>query len=267
MTSERFNRQSFLGVRSEEILRGCRIAVVGLGGGGSHIAQQLAHIGIGRFVLVDPDVVEESNLNRLVGATATDVAQRTPKVDVAAHLIGGVNPAANIVRVTEIWQNQPDSLRDCDVIFACVDSFNGRDQLERFARRFLIPFIDIGMDVTISANHHAVAGQVAISLPAQPCLWCMGLLTTELLELEAQKYGQAGGRPQVIWPNGVLASTAVGIFVNLVTPWHDELSLPILLEYDGDAHTAAASNKVPILKQMSCKHYPAADVGDPFYEP
>jgi hypothetical protein len=38
--------------------------------------------------------------------------------------------------------------------------------------------------------------------------------------VEAEKYGAAGSRPQVVWPNGVLASTAVGLAVQLLTPWH-----------------------------------------------
>jgi molybdopterin/thiamine biosynthesis adenylyltransferase len=66
-------RQSFLGDNSDDALQHLRVAIVGLGGGGSHIAQQLAHLGVGQFVLVDPDRIEESNLNRLVGGTVADV--------------------------------------------------------------------------------------------------------------------------------------------------------------------------------------------------
>jgi ThiF family len=56
------------------------VGLAGLGGGGSHIVQQLAHIGFQRFVVYDGDVVEESNLNRLVGATSIDVPAETPKL-------------------------------------------------------------------------------------------------------------------------------------------------------------------------------------------
>ena len=61
-------RQSFLGANSEEAFSKCHAAIIGLGGGGSHIAQQLAHLGVGNFVLFDPDHVEKTNLNRLVGS-------------------------------------------------------------------------------------------------------------------------------------------------------------------------------------------------------
>jgi molybdopterin-synthase adenylyltransferase len=45
--SERYARQSFLGPKSKEVFKNCRVCIIGLGGGGSHVVQQLAHIGIG----------------------------------------------------------------------------------------------------------------------------------------------------------------------------------------------------------------------------
>ncbi len=267
MASSRFQRQSFLGKRSQKILSGCRIGIVGLGGGGSHIVQQLAHIGIGTFVIADPDIVEDSNLNRLVGATAADVENATRKVEVAERLIRAVNPAANVIPIPERWQAKPDFLRDCDVIFGCVDGYTERDQLERMARRFLILYIDIGMDVHQAGKRYSISGQVALSMPGEPCLWCMGLLTDNLVTQENQNYGYAGDRPQVIWPNGILASTAVGLFMQLVTPWHDYHRLPILVEYDGNSHKLLPSEKLSILDQKTCTHYTSTDLGDPFFNP
>ena len=81
--SERLSRQSFLGVRSDEILSSVRVGIIGLGGGGAHVVQQLAHVGVADFVTCDPDRVEESNLNRLVGAAAADAESGTLKTDVA----------------------------------------------------------------------------------------------------------------------------------------------------------------------------------------
>jgi molybdopterin/thiamine biosynthesis adenylyltransferase len=78
MTSDRSSRQSFL--RSVATRRR-RIDIIGLGGG-SHLAQQCAHIGFQRYAMYNADVLEDSNLNRTVGATEPDVAART-KVAVA----------------------------------------------------------------------------------------------------------------------------------------------------------------------------------------
>jgi molybdopterin-synthase adenylyltransferase len=65
-------RQSFLGPKSDEILDSILVAVVGLGGAGSHVVQQLGHVGIGAVHSADPDKAELSNLNRLVGTTRSD---------------------------------------------------------------------------------------------------------------------------------------------------------------------------------------------------
>lgn len=261
----RFDRQSFLGPQSSEILGGCRVAVIGLGGGGSHVVQQLAHLGVGELVLFDHDRVEDHNLNRLVGATAADVGASAPKVTIADRLIHGVNPDARVVGVPQRWQDSGERLRDCDVVFGCVDDYAGRDEIERAARRFLIPYIDVGMDVVQSGDAFLISGQVMLSIPGGPCLWCMGFLREDVLDREAARYGAAGGQPQVVWPNGLLASAAVGIFVQLVTPWHREHRLVQFLEYEGNLQALVPSNKLAHLPS-TCRHYPeSADLGDPFW--
>jgi len=260
-------RQSFLGKDSEIVLGRTRAALVGLGGGGSHIAQQLAHIGVGSFLPIDPDCMEDTNLNRLVGGTMEDVKLGTPKVDIAERLIKAVNPAAEIIKRQASWTEVTAELRDVDVIFACVDSIACRNELEAFARRFLIPLIDIGMDVHESNDGFSISGQVMLSLPGRPCMRCMGLVTDEALAKEAAKYGAAGGRPQVVWPNGTLASIAVGVFMRLTTPWEMRKATPLLLEYDGDLQTVVPSNKLAYLP-AHCKHYDSLhEIGDPFWIP
>src|SRR5882724_6310363 len=98
-----FSRQSFLGKDSGMIFARVKIGVVGLGGGGSHIVLQLAHIGVLNYVVVDPDVIDDSNLNRLVGGTAQDVADSIPKVRIADRIIRGVNPTAKVMGVPDTW--------------------------------------------------------------------------------------------------------------------------------------------------------------------
>jgi hypothetical protein len=265
--SERYARQSFLGARSEETFKNCRACIIGLGGGGSHIAQQLAHIGIGNFSIFDGDYVEDSNLNRLVGATQQDVASHTPKTVVAARLIQGINPNASIKAIPKKWQEAATLLRDADVIFGCVDSFSERQQIETTSRRYLIPYIDIGMDVHDLGDQFAISGQVILSMPGELCMKCLGFLRDDLLAREAENYGAAGSRPQVIWPNGVLASLAVGIFVQLMTPWHKNQRRVWYLEYDGNSQTVAISNRLKHLAGTVCNHFSSLeDLGDPFWK-
>ena len=260
-------RQSFLGADSEVVLGRSRAALVGLGGGGSHIAQQLAHIGLGNFLVIDPDFIDDTNLNRLVGATMEDVRLGTAKIDIAERVIKAVNPAAETIKRRANWTEVTAELRDVDVIFACVDSIGCRSELEGFARRFLIPLIDIGMDVHESSGEFSISGQVMLSMPGKPCMKCMGLVTDEALAKEAARYGAAGGKPQVVWPNGTLASIAVGLFMKLVTPWETHKATPLLLEYDGDLQTVAPSNKLAYLPAY-CKHFDSLnELGDPFWTP
>lgn len=264
---EQSKRQSFLGEESDETFEGLRVAIVGLGGGGSHIAQQLAHVGVGVFVLFDPDRIEESNLNRLIGGTLSDVSSNEWKVEIASRVIRSVNPHAAVTLVKDQWQQEADRLKNCDLIFGCIDSFAGRDELERAARRYMTPYIDIGMDVYLEKDgRYSISGQVALSMPGEACLHCMNVLRPELIAQEAAEYGKAGGRPQVVWPNGVLASLAVGIMVELVTPWHDHHHPSILLEYDGNVPEVRAGSAVPFLRGKACPHFAnPTDLGDPWY--
>lgn len=261
------SRQSFLGPKSDGILASANVGIIGLGGGGSHIAQQLAHVGVGNFLLFDPDKVEDTNLNRLVGATLRDVKRQVLKTKIAYRLIKGINPRAKVTQIPKPWQEEPLALRDCDIVFGCVDTYGARDEIERACRRFLIPYIDIGMDVTETQGSpgYVISGQMILSVPGAICMRCMGFLNEKVLSEEARRYGAAGGRPQVIWPNGVLASIAVGAFVQLVTPWYN--SPPIsYVEYDGNTQTLSASNRLAYLVGKQCRHFASVtDLGDPFW--
>jgi molybdopterin-synthase adenylyltransferase len=261
------SRQSFLGDASKQILNSVRIGIVGLGGGGSHIAQQLAHIGVGTFIIVDPQTIdpEGTNLNRLVGATVEDVKNKTPKVAIASRLILGINPSAEILPRQSLWSEALNELRMCTVIFGCVDSFRARDELESFCRRNLIAYIDIGMDVGTSVVGHFICGQAILSSPNTPCLRCVGMISNDKLTQEAKMYGDVGPRAQVIWPNALLASTTVALFMQLIVPWHNQPVESAYLELDGNSNTISPSYLLKIRETLPCTHYPIENVGDPFF--
>lgn len=99
-------------------LAGKRVAIVGLGSGGGAVALNLAMSGVGNFVLVDDDVLEEGNVVRHV-ADRRYIGQ--PKVEAVADLIRHRNPKANIeVRVGRIEQNM-DVLDHIDILVSAVD--------------------------------------------------------------------------------------------------------------------------------------------------
>ena len=262
------DRQSFLGANSEARLAAATVGLVGLGGGNSHVAQQLAHLGICGFVLLDDDIISPTNLNRLVGGTLEDVKAERPKVEIATRVIRAVNPDARIVMRSARWQEVGDLLKGCDIIVGGLDHIGSKDELEAFCRRFMIPYIDMGMDVTSLPNSRQslVSGQVVLSMPGEPCLRCLQLVTDERLKAEAQRYGVAGSRPQVVWPNGVLASTAVGLVVQLVTPWMADPPRSAYFAYDANLGTVTPSDRLTRRRGKPCPHYPAKAVGDPMFD-
>jgi hypothetical protein len=261
MSADRYSRQSFLGADAEERIARCTIAIPGLGGGGSHIVQQLAHIGFQNYIIYDDDRVEESNLNRLVGAKAVDALAETSKLHLAKMMIYGLQPRARVQAFSCKWQERPEPLREGQIVIGCVDSYKGREELEIACRRYLMHYIDIGMDVH-GKEPPVIGGQVILSSPGGYCLRCMGFLTDEKLAREAALYGNAGGRPQVVWPNGVLASTAVGLAVDLVTNWTRKGRSHAYLVYDGNAGTVQNSHTLRNLN-AACDHYPTVEIGDP----
>lgn len=209
-------------------LRGAKIAVVGAGGGGSHVIQQLAYLGIGEIVVIDPDVYQDSNRHRLVGGLRADLG--SPKVNVFHRLARkiGLGGLVRRVRAAVPDGDAVEALRDCDVIVGCVDTLFARSDLQELASRYLIPYIDIGATVrlvpgaSVSDPRIVVAGNVFTFVPGSFCLWCCGFLSRE--KIEAEQNGPTRGyfeknrqEAQVVSFNGVLASQAVTEVLQLLT--------------------------------------------------
>lgn len=264
--SERFSRQGFLGPDAQVALENARVGIIGMGGGGSHLVQQLLHVGVRHLRVFDHDRLDESNLNRTVGATAWDAEEQIRKVAIARRLAAAVLPDNRMVAIPGEWQQHPELLRGCDVVIGAVDTFAGRRDLEAVCRRFVIPLVDVGMDVhTLPGEPPRMGGQVIVSIPGARCMHCLGFLTDERLAREAANYGGAGGRPQVVWPNGVLASTAVGIVVDLLTGWSGVRDRIPFLSYDGNLGILGEHPRWPYIGHGPCPHYPAGQIGDPVF--
>jgi hypothetical protein len=261
--SSRYVRQSFLGQQSERTFSQTCVGIIGLGGGGSHVVQQLSHLGFSKLILCDAEIIDDTNLNRTVGATDVDVRRKRLKVAIAERNVRELLRNAKVVTHPGKWETAADKLMFCDVIIGCIDSFIGRRDLEAFCRRHMIPYIDVGMDVkeTASAGYE-IFGQVILSMPGRPCMHCMGFLTDDLLAEEARAYGVAGGRPQVVWANGALSSAAVGIIVDLVTGWSQSARDCIYLNFVGSTLSIRDDRRMPHLTSP-CLHYSLLNTGDP----
>lgn len=264
---DRYHRQSFLGADSDNIIARTKVAVVGLGGGGSHIVQQLSHLGFRNFVLFDHDRITATNLNRLIGGTLADVQKKVLKIDIAARVILSLHRKPLIEKYAAKWETRREALLDCDLVFGCVDQLIPRRELEAFCRRNLIPYIDVGMDVLKTEAAHEIYGQVILSMPGCACMHCSGFLDSGKMAKEAAAYGDAGSNPQVVWSNGVICSTAVGVAVDLLTDWSKTSRSTVFLNMVGSRGTLMPDRRLETLKKITCGHYPLTQAGDPVLRP
>ena len=86
------------------------------------------------------------------------------------------------------------------------------------------------------------------------------------LAREAALYGDAGSPPQMVWPNGVLAATAVGIVVDLLTNWTRSLRGTVYLMYDGNAGAITPHPRLVYHDGAPCPHVPPDQVGAPLFK-
>ena len=217
--------------------------------------------------LPDPKPIKDRNINRLIGATEKDVTAKAPKVDIAERLIKSIRSTAVVQKHMTTWQQNPDALKRCDIIFGCIDGFQQRRMLEVQARRYLIPYIDIGMDVYPAQGGEPprMVGQIILSMPGESCMRCLNFPNEAALASDAENYGSAGINPQVVWPNGILTSTAVGIAVDLLTGWTKRPKECVYFSYDGNAMIVAPHPKFE-RRNLTCKHFPLDEVGNPKFK-
>lgn len=254
------SRQAFLGRDAEQSFARCNVGIVGLSGGGSHVAHQLAHVGFRNYSLFDPADLAGTDVNRVVGTGEADLTPARSKVWLAERAIRRVRRDVQVATFKSTWQEAAQALALCDVVFGCVDGLQQRDQLEAALRRYRVPYIDVGLDVRrAETGPPRMAGQVILSAPGSPCMRCLGFLDDAKLGREAARYGDAGPNAQVVWANGVLASTAVGIAIQLLTGWCDSPP-PLYLSYDGNLGTVSPHVRLEFAP-AECVHYPPSAAG------
>lgn len=121
---DKFSRTEMLiGNKGMEKLKSAKVAVFGLGGVGSFVCEGLARSGLGNFILVDFDRVDESNINRQLIATSETVGKY--KVDLMKKRILEINPDANIETYREFYMTDSQTeiiTEDLSYAVDCVDT-------------------------------------------------------------------------------------------------------------------------------------------------
>lgn len=241
---EIFARQILLiGNEGQALIRKARIAVVGLGGGGSHVVQQLAHMGVGEILGIDGDRVERTNRGRLIGMTWWDtLLWRRRKTAVMARMVSRINRSVSFTPVPYFLPEQPaiEAVKRADIVVGCFDTLHARADLQDLAWRFLIPYVDIGMLIQPQSKGHpfTIGGHVATLIPGEYCQWCIEMLSEQKLKEESKgrprSYMQgADAQAQVVSMNGALASQAATEVLQLLTGYAPVDQQMTFKKYDG----------------------------------
>jgi len=164
---ERYRRQiAVFGEEGQEKIGKTRLLIAGAGGLGSTAALFAAMAGFGTIRIMDPDCIEETNLNRQVLYREADIGR--PKADTAARAIRAMNASIDVEPVTAAIGTTPvkDSIRNIDVVIDGLDNYPARFLLADAAWRCRVPFI------------HGAAegfyGRVCTIVPeTSPCLRCI----------------------------------------------------------------------------------------------
>lgn len=230
----RYLRQMLIegwGLQGQQRLRSATVFIAGAGGLGCPAALYLAAAGVGTLRLCDFGRVETSNLNRQILYTGEDIGKE--KVLQAAGALRRLNP---YVTVEPLFEKIDDTSIErlaggADLMLDCLDNFETRHVLNRFAVRKRIPLVHAGIE--------GLAGQLSfIHPPHTPCLFCMfpGSPPTDRV------FPVAGVTPGII--GTAQAAEALKWLTGICSTLQGEL-----LVWDG---TIMEFQKIPIAKDKNC---------------
>lgn len=202
-----------------------RVGVVGVGGTGSVVCEQLVRLGVRHFRLFDADTLTASNVTRVYGSTPADVGRA--KVEIARDHLMRIAPGLEC----EVFQSMltleatARQLIGCDVVFGCTDDNAGRLVLSRFATFMLTPVLDLGVLLSSAADGAltGIDGRITVLTHGAPCLICRNRIDLARAAAELQTpeerrrladegYAPALGRvePAVVAFTTAVAAAAVG---------------------------------------------------------
>jgi len=235
-TAQTFGRKTSL------MLSKLSVGVVGVSGTGSPLVEMLYRLGIGELVLVDSDIIEIKNVGRIYNSTMQDAEEKRYKVDVIRDAVtrSRLNTSVTALPYDLFDPKAVRRISQCDVVFGCMDSVDGRDLLNRICAFYSIPYWDLG--VKLNADGNGGVDQVCCTVhylqPDGSSLLGRGVYTLERLKAEAlkraspqeyqkqirEKYiiGVNEERPAVISVNTMTASMAVNDFLARLHPYRDD---------------------------------------------
>ncbi len=224
-----------LGEKTYHQLKSLKIGVIGCSGTGSPTIEQLYRLGVGELVIIDPDVVEVKNLNRIIQSRMADAKKKKKKVVMMATAINKVGLGTKVIALAaDLFASKKALLEliQCDIIFGCVDGAESRHLINQLTNFYLIPYFDMGVriDADGSGGIEAISGTGHYIQPGLSTLLSRQLYTIKRLEAESlqrqdpeefKKRLKAGyihnvlvNRPAVLPVNMLISSMTVIDFLN-----------------------------------------------------
>jgi hypothetical protein len=169
----------------QKLLQRLTIGIVGVGGTGSAVAEQLVRLGVGKVIVADKEIFEDSNVTRVYGSRVSDAG--VMKVDVQERHVKNIGLGTiieaipgNITRRSVI-----EKFRECDLIFGCTDREWGRSILTTFALYYLVPVFDLGVKIeSDEGNVKSIQARVTTLMPGAACLFCRGRISGDVIAAE-----------------------------------------------------------------------------------
>lgn len=231
------------GEKTFECLNKLSVGVVGCSGTGSPVIEQLVRLGVKRLILIDPDIVEAKNLNRIINSTVDDVESKKPKVLAIADAIKRIGLGTKVdSRQVNIYDDvyALKALIRCEVVFGCMDSVDGRHLLNQLCSFYLIPYFDLGVKLEADGlgGIKQICGSVHYIQPCMSSLLTRGVYTIEDLRASSQYRKNPEefenlkknsyiknvnvNSPAVISVNMQVASHAINEFLNRIHPYRSD---------------------------------------------
>ncbi len=179
------------GSEGQAILQRLKVGIIGVGGGGSLANEFLARAGIGSIIAVDPDIIEKSNIPRVVDSCVQDVRRKLPKVKIAQRVARRANPQIHFVPIQDNVCDEAVARRlaDCDALILAGDNFSSRNVFNALCHQYLIPGFHVGVGILADPSSQIITdikAETRIILPQAGggCLRCEGLIPPAKLQLE-----------------------------------------------------------------------------------
>ena len=229
-----FDRQRVFGDRVQKQLGELSVGLIGCGGIGSVFAEVLSRLGVRKWVLIDPDRLEETNLNRMPSATYKMAKGKWYKVRYVKELIKRMYPRGSYVRAMPVSIQDDKAKREiasCDLIVVGTDNHISRQIAQEIALKYMRPLLCLGTYIEARPKESHPRMYCRITLPPLDggwCLMCGNIINLQRAALESSPqditeiaaragYIEGVADPAVFWLNSICASKGVGVIHGMLS--------------------------------------------------